>query len=68
MCDSHTKKSGRIATEVSLIDNEDIFTLNLCDIHTKESSKISFRKWVKNGNSLNNIIMRKGHEWLKTKQ
>ena len=55
-------KNERIATEGSLIDNKGTFTWNLCDIHIKGSSKISFRKGIKNVNSLSNIITRKGHQ------
>ena len=43
LCDSHTKESGIIATEGSLIGNKDTFTRNLCNIYTKE------RKWVNSG-------------------
>ena len=61
-CDSHAKDSEKIATEGSLTDNEDTFTWNLCDIHRKKSSKTSFRKTIKNGNSLNSIAMTTDHQ------
>ena len=61
-CDSHAKDSEKIATEGSLTDNEDTFTWNLCDIHRKKSSKTSFRKTIKNGNSLNSIVMTTDHQ------
>ena len=61
-CDSHAKDSEKIATEGSLTDNEDTFTWNVCDIHRKKSGKISFRKTIKNGNSLNSIVMTTDHQ------
>ena len=36
ICDSHTKESEVIATECSLINDEDTFTWNLSNIHSKE--------------------------------
>ena len=41
------EKSKRIATEGSLIGNEDTFAWNLCGINTKESGKFSFKMWIK---------------------
>ena len=71
MCDSHPKKSGRITTESLLMKiplHEDTFTWNVCNIYTKESGKISFKNKSKMCNSLNNVIMKTGHQWFKRKQ
>ena len=60
------EKSKRIATEGSLIGNEDTFAWNLCGINTKESGKFSFKMWIKNSNSLNYIITMTQKETVKT--
>ena len=68
LCDSHPKVNGRVITEASLTDYEDTFTWNLYDTHAKGNGKILFRKWIKNGNNQNNIIMTICHQWLKKPQ